>query len=370
MRKNFSGIGGKREAKRVYPYRVFICYAHEDRELAGKIADALKEMGLIPTWDPHIAPGTPFTDAIKTMIAHAHLFMPIITENSQKRPWVHQETGYAMALNVPVLPVAVEGLPGEMIAQLQAITIPACADVGLIKSSLETSNLERLVSPAPSPPLAMVETAEWPEQRTDKMAKYARRVLDMAGPVRVRQRGALSSWCIPDADVTDSIWERRDGAIKRSPYFHMLQREERKAFEAHARGAGCWLIIDPTIEVPTDIGARRARLEILRDALSSLRDSKVDIKIVTSPVARDGNLTILGDWFVAESLVPGPGGYRQTVFSWHAPTVLTRIRQFDELFESLCKRAQAGEEGIVGPDVDAVIGYIERILACLPAEKD
>lgn len=46
-----------------------------------------------------------------------------------------------------------------------------------------------------------------------------------------------------------------------------------------------------------------------------------------------GSLTICGDWFYAESITPQPGeGYRYTVFTWHAPSVLQKLRQFDEDF--------------------------------------
>ena len=60
--------GADKEGK----YRVFISYAHEDRELAEKLAAMLeKEKGVNPVWDCHITPGMPFTDAIKGMIAPA-----------------------------------------------------------------------------------------------------------------------------------------------------------------------------------------------------------------------------------------------------------------------------------------------------------
>ncbi|PYP82102.1 MAG: hypothetical protein DMF61_27360 [Blastocatellia bacterium AA13] len=49
---------------------------------------------------------------------------------------------------------------------------------------------------------------------------------------------------------------------------------------------------------------------------------------------------MVGDWFVAESLIPRAGeGYRQTIFSWHAPTVLRWMRKFDEEFEELYKQS-------------------------------
>lgn len=351
---------------KAYPYRVFISYAHEDRDLAELLAKAAEGMMLVPLWDRGINPGMPFTDAIKSSIAHSHVFMPLITESSSKRPWVHQETGYALALNIPVLPVAVGSLPQEMVAQLHAVVVKA--DLSDASERLAEVNFEQLVSPSAAQPVPMVEVAEWPEDRTRLMAHCAAHVVEMGAYGVLRQRGALSSFCLPDADLGDEIWRRREGKLPRSQYLHQLQRQERKALEAHARAEGCRLIIDPSIELGV-IGprARRARLETLRDALSSMHADGVDLMVVTSPVARHGNLTIVGDWFVAESQVPRPGeGYRQTVFNWHTPTVLGCVRRFDEQFECLCSGQTNRSGRVVGPDVEAVMEHLDGIIGVLP----
>jgi len=76
-------------------------------------------------------------------------------------------------------------------------------------------------------------------------------------------------------------------------------------------------------------------------------------------------LTIVGDWFVAESLVPRPEGYRQTVFSWHAPTVLRWVSAFDQQFEELY--AESG----LGPNKSRrkAIEKIKKIIRRLPKYK-
>ena len=73
--------------------------------------------------------------------------------------------------------------------------------------------------------------------------------------------------------------------------------------------------------------------------------------------ASERNVVIVGDWFVAESLVrrAGESGYRQTVFHWHAPTVLAAIQRFDMEFEEL-----AAEAGCCSRD--AAVAHIERLL--------
>lgn len=87
---------------------MFISYSHQDRKLVEQVEQVLRENGLDTLWDENFEFGHGFPEQIKNFIAHAHVFMPIITA---ARPWVHQEIGYAMALNVPLLPVCKGELP-------------------------------------------------------------------------------------------------------------------------------------------------------------------------------------------------------------------------------------------------------------------
>jgi ubiquinone/menaquinone biosynthesis C-methylase UbiE len=301
------------------------------------MVDVLRDMKLEPSWDQDIGPGMAFSDAIRAGIANAHVFMPLITENSQKRPWVHQETGYAMGINVPVLPVAVGNLPGEMIAQLQAITV--LPDFSDLTERLKETHIEQVVHPPPQGPLSMFKVADWAETRAEMIARDANRVIDLGKYGLVRHRGSMTSFSLPDKDINDPIWMRREGTHPQSFYFRHLLREERRALERHARVEGCTLIVDPTVETLNQLGpdARRARLEILLEFLESFADDK-KVRIIISSRAGGGSLIIVGDWFVAESLVRRPTqGYRQTVFSSHAPTVLRAFRRFDDEFNELCK---------------------------------
>jgi hypothetical protein len=323
-----------------YPFRVFISYSHEDADLAKVAADALSKAGLIPLWDRHIQPGAPFTEAIKGFIHHAHIFMPIITERASHKPWVHQETGYAMALNIPILPVAAGVLPGEMAAQLQAL--PVRADLSDLGEKLGEARLEGLVSQFGPNIFRQVEVTSYAENRTEALARSAQRVIDMGSFGRVRQRAALSSFSIPDAPPDDPIWVEREGNVLRSEFYHSLQQAERHTLERHAREGGCDLIVDPDFCLERNgIEATRSRLKILLKFLENMPDERV--RIVMSPRARRANLTIVGDWFSAESMSPRPGeGHRQTVFNWHAPTVLATLRRFDEELAALCAESPDG----------------------------
>lgn len=344
-------------------FRVFLSYSHDDSDLAERAIKILENLRLEPLWDKNIGAGMPFTDTIKGLISHAHIFMPLITENSQQRPWVHQETGYAMALNIPVLPIAVETLPGEMISQLQAIRVKSKLED--LEERLLEVNFERVVFPPPNNPQAIAKVADWPEERTSLLAQYANHVINLGAYGRVRQCGAFSSFCLPNKDPNDPIWELREGNLRRSDYYHHLQREERRALERHAKECGCFLIIDPTIDFK-DRGpmVSLARLSTLLDFLKCMTDD--EMRVIISPKAREGNLTIVGDWFVADSLVPRPGGYRQTVFNWHAPTVLARARKFDQEFEELYKESGLG----INESRKVAIAEIQKIIRSLPYLKE
>lgn len=248
-----------------------------------------------------------------------------------------------MALNIPIVPLIVGHLGPEeseaipLAENLQAIRIGEdCSD---LDTQLGQANLEYVVFPPyPRPRSVLVEIGEWHENRTELMARYAERVIELGEFGMLRQRGALSSFCIPSADIREPIWHRREGDKPRSGFLRTLQRSERVALERHARTCGCRLIIDEKLSyAERDFDSLKARLETLLEFMESMEDEK--LQVVSRLRENEGNLTIVGDWFVADSLVPVPGaGYRQTIFTWHAPTVLSSVRAFDEQFRSICSK--------------------------------
>jgi len=54
-----SAIGGV-----MYPYRVFLSYAHADRAVVEQVSFLLQDLGVVPVWDRNIRPGSRFTDCI------------------------------------------------------------------------------------------------------------------------------------------------------------------------------------------------------------------------------------------------------------------------------------------------------------------
>jgi len=347
-----------------YPYRIFIAYSHEDRVLLENAVKVLEENGYHSLCDKNIMVGKPFTDEIKKMIAHAHIFLPLLTENSSLRPWVHQETGYALAMNIPVLPVAVGTAPGEMTAQLHAVAV--CDDFSDFPQKVSAQDIENLVMHNPTEEITNLWVTAWAEERTKLLGEYASWVSNLHYYGRVRQRAALSSFSIPDADAQDEIWKLRDGNVSYSKYYHNLQHIERQALQVHAEKSGCDLLIDPDFCLERHgAEATRTRLEILLDFLKD-RDHIQDIRVVISEKAHQANLTFIGDWFSAESFSPKVGeSHSRTIFCRHAPTVLSQMRLFDDQFNKMLSQQGSSPEA----SRDWAIGYISEILQKMTSNK-
>ncbi|MCL4694823.1 MAG: TIR domain-containing protein [Candidatus Hydrogenedentes bacterium] len=325
-------------------YRVFISYSHEDKALVEGIAAILSRNGLQPMWDRNFAYGQGFHEQIKNFIAHAHVFLPVLTRTADARKWVHQEIGYAMALHIPVLPVAVEGLPGEMIQQIHALRMDG-DDPEVLSDHLSKDVMEALVERHARNYKALYECAELPEDRAKMMSAYADDVFALGIRDVVRQKGALSSFHIPREVVGNPIWRRRYGLTTRSEEHCRLQRQERLSLQRHAQTAGCKLIVKPGLLYERyGPDARISRLESLVKFLEEMDDARCRVAIQEEMDARL-SVTILGNWFSAESLAgEGGRGYRQTVFTRHAPTVMEKLDVFDAEFDELLSAVKVKPE--------------------------
>ena len=132
--------------------------------------------------------------------------MPIITAESSKRGWVHQEIGYAMALNIPVLPVTTENLdPDGMLQFIHAVKIDAKA--ANMEQFLNILTFQTLLSKSKTVPL--FQCAHLPEERTKMITEYAKKITDMDRFGMVRQKGGLSSFHIPDECILNPVWSDR-----------------------------------------------------------------------------------------------------------------------------------------------------------------
>ncbi|MEO0606183.1 MAG: toll/interleukin-1 receptor domain-containing protein, partial [Myxococcota bacterium] len=165
--------------------RVFLSYGHDNAGLVKRFVARLEARGFDPLWDAMLLAGTSFMEGIETFIAHSHAFVPLITEHSQHRPWVHQEIGFARALNVPILPVMVGVAPDGFIGELHAAPCsdpPTDAEIeGVI------ARLPNLIEQARTtmPPLYAV--ARGSLTRHELTDRHLRQILDLDRTGCVRQ---------------------------------------------------------------------------------------------------------------------------------------------------------------------------------------
>ncbi|HEY1430495.1 MAG TPA: hypothetical protein VGF39_02545 [Stellaceae bacterium] len=266
-----------------------------------------------------------------------------------------------MALNVPVLPVTVGIIPGEMLQQLHVVSLEdASADLA---NALRREALEMLVEGQDDPTLALYTCADETEDRAAMMYRHATDVLRLGQFGKVRQSGGLSSFHIPRETINHPVWKEQYGRAQRGAYYCRLQRRERLALQHHARKAGAHLIIRPEFEFPQyGSTARIARLQTLVKALDAM---DVSVEVANAPLLESGeNVTIVGDWFMAISVSGTARGLRQTIFTRHAPTIRNRMELFDQEFEELL-RSRPWPTG--GPSRLGAVAFLRDLIEKLKA---
>jgi hypothetical protein len=332
---------GEGRSDALYQYRVFLSYCHKDKEGARKLRDFLKGLDLEVMWDEKITAGNQFSDEIRRDISRAHLFVALITRTTVTHPWVHHETGFAMALGIPVLIVAADTDPVGMTSELQAVKVNASLEPDDLAVLIKKENIAAQVRGAETPSRGFFEQVEDPQERSKRLVVYLNGLRDSPGVYglgKIRQDALLTSFSIPRFAPPTREWDQTEGIASALGYAKSF-RDERAALEEHAATSGCKLMFDPAAELLAygehAVQVRCARLTTLRGFLDSMKDEQV--QIVRRPEGIRPNVTIVGDWFVA---VAHPGlrpqdGYQQTLFTWHAPTVRKYVRDFDAEFEEL-----------------------------------
>jgi hypothetical protein len=173
------------------------------------------------------------------------------------------------------------------------------------------------------------------------LVKFAEEARQLGGG-RVRQRAALTSFHLPTSrpieNLKTDIWQQRDGRLERSHHLHELLFKERQALDALAKKDGCTLIMAPSVRL--EKYGDEALLLRQKELLAFLEDEAMhDLKPIVLSEPERQNILIVGDWFYAESRNPGRrSNYNHTFFTWHAPTVLAKIEEFDSSFEAIRKQ--------------------------------
>jgi hypothetical protein len=344
-------------------YRVFISYARDDKAFADRIVKILEENMLTVIYDRHIQVGHRFDEDIKKYIAQSHVFVPIITEASSMRGWVHEEIGYASALNIPVLPIVIEDQQPEMMLQMiQSVVIDK--DLKDAKGKLSHQIFDDLLQDCGSN-LSTYLCCRQAEERALLMATYADDVWKLDFHAILRQKGGLSTFQLPDEVISNRIWDERYYPNTKNEYHCECQLKERRALGKHATEAGCKLIINPAIINSKKFSktSRSARFSIFRGFLAEMPDDKVEV-VVDPNLAFNESVTLLGDWFAAESYFRLENqGFKHTMFTRYAPGIRSKIEVFDNEFATLmvasgCKPGETRRRTI--DLLDAILDEIGR----------
>lgn len=340
--------------------RVFISYSHEDVKLVERLVSILEQDDIMVLWTKKLATGSRYVEELKVFIEHAHIFIPVITRSSSARGWVHQEIGYAIALHIPVFPVLIGDVkPVGLIESLQAVKLKSNDQD--IKEQLSYKILTTMLKKE-SPLPALYQRAAKVEDRAGLMKSYADKVCSMDKYSVVRQKGGLSSFHIPNKHIGHQVWTDRYAPETRGSNHKELQLGERKALQQHADKEGCKLIINPQYAFEgKGILAAKTRIKTMIDFLEAMPDDKVIIAIQTGKTNIE-SLTMVGDWFLAESVSFKDGdGYTNTFFTRNASEITSRIQTFDDELDDLLDQREWTKENSRGKAIEE----LNRILNTL-----
>lgn len=347
-------------------FRAFISYAHRNGDLCRAVAHAVQSVGLKPSTDADLDAGRGFTEQIQTKIAHSHLFLPLLTPQSHKRGWVHQEIGYATALKVPCVPICIGKVPEGMIAMAHALVVD---DVAELPAKLARVDFRQLVEECGRQWIPPTGCALEPEERAQMIERLSEEALRALGPSQVRVQGALTSFSLPDEPPDHPAWPARYGDRPRSRHAYGLYRRERAVLERHAAAGGLRMIVNFGLDVDAEYGpgAKRARLAILVKFLESLTLPGERVAVALVREHPPDLLLAVGDWFVAESMAGRPSrGVIQTVFTAHAPLVTRRTAEFDQRLAQLI----AGQGSAPDASREWAIAQLREEMRSLPSHRD
>jgi len=162
------------------------------------------------------------------------------------------------------------------------------------------------------------------------MIEYSDKISNIGEYGMVRQKGGLSSFHIPADYILKSVWKERYYPEIKSEYHKRLQRNERLALEKHASKAGYKIIITPDYAIKNrDPRAAVSRLQTLIEFLE-ISDIVPTVVAMQTEETNKQSLTIVGDWFLAESVSFCEGdGFTNTFFTRDAFEIARRTEDFE-----------------------------------------
>ena len=153
------------------------------------------------------------------------------------------------------------------------------------------------------------------------MIEYSTKIIRIGVLWRSAPKGRTDIVSYTKSACVTSDWKLRYGRLF-SEHRCMQQREERQILEMHAKNCGCRLIINPYLTYKIyGREARKTRIRNLIEFLKSMESIDEKVKVaISKPKSKEHYLTIVGDWFAAESVSSTMGeGIRQTIFTPPCP---------------------------------------------------
>ncbi len=126
--------------------KIFISYAHKDRENVGELKRRLIFKHGFDVFVAHddIAVSTEWMTAIISEFVACEVFIPFLTQRFERSNWTDQETGYALARHVKIIPICAGIVPYGFVQPLQALqyrdTTDACNKI--VVALVETPELK------------------------------------------------------------------------------------------------------------------------------------------------------------------------------------------------------------------------------------
>lgn len=101
-------------------YKVFISHSTRNQGLVISLANLLSKFGievLVAEW--YLTPGERLDEKVVEQIRKSDCVVALLTRDGIRSNWVQQEIGYALASNVPLIPLVEKGIDSEALAALQ-----------------------------------------------------------------------------------------------------------------------------------------------------------------------------------------------------------------------------------------------------------
>ena len=349
-------------------YRTFVSYFSEDKAEKKLVVSALKALNHNVWHDKrNVRPGITIAEQVQRGIERSHFLVSVLTEQAWRRPWVQHEIGYAMRSGLGVLPIVfgkatkLEGMLGG----IAAIFLDRGKGKEAVRKKLRRVKWDQLLDDAikRAKPVFHCNYAE--ARRGHEIADSADAVRKKWRVAKVMQQSPMTSFSLPDAHA-DRHWVQLINVPNKAnpPWF---QPEERIALQELIEEVGCDLIIDPCYSRDDYlVDVQVAKLKTLLDFLKGLAKSplKKQVRVVLKKFDSAESETIIEDhWMVHSAGVARCRTRRESVSTWHAPTVREYSEQFRAEFNRLFTN-QASLRGNTAP-VDFAIKVIEQALARL-----